>query len=104
MIGWNSLDIRCKNEWVIFTRWISFTGSLLEIKLPGRIELVFSCVFCFFFCDRCNKLSYWNETLAIPDWINNRSVDFNETESCPYTRDTRKGDGSILGTFALEKY
>ena len=25
---WNSLDITCKNEWAIFTRWISFTGPL----------------------------------------------------------------------------
>ena len=45
MIGWNSLDITCKYEWAIFTRWInSFTGPLtyrkkfsLEISVSENI-------------------------------------------------------------------
>ena len=35
MIRWNSLDITCKNEWAIFTHWISFTGPFRAI--PWKI-------------------------------------------------------------------
>ena len=36
MMGLNSLDITCKNERAIFTRWISFTGTCLVINLQNH--------------------------------------------------------------------
>ena len=37
MIEWNSLDITCKNEWAIFTCWISFTGPLFNLPKGSLI-------------------------------------------------------------------
>ena len=30
MIGWNSLNITYKNEWAIFTCWVSLTGPFAK--------------------------------------------------------------------------
>ena len=43
---------------------------------------------------------YRNEILAICQWINNKSIDFNKMQHCPYMREAER---SILRTSALKE-
>ena len=69
-----------------------------HLQVQGRVERTLRSPPAFL-QQLCNEISYWFETLAVPNLVNSEPLDFNKTENCPYMRER----GSILGTFELQK-